>query len=145
MEPQNSFNTERAISKIAKVLTACLVGAGAFLMASIAHAGDPTIYNVYRPIDLGDGTPSFKDFYVNIGTAEGIKVGSTLEVLRKTATYDLTSQKLYKDVYLPVAKIKVIHVESNAAIARLDRVAPSTTPSIENRAVMIGDYVRVSQ
>jgi hypothetical protein len=63
--------------------------------------------------------------------------------MRKQATYDMTSQKLYKDIVFPVATLKVIHVESNAAIARLDKLAsaeesPATTP----RAVMVGDLVQ---
>ncbi len=107
-------------------------------------ADEHFVYSVFRPLDLGEaGEETPKDFYVNMGTTNGLRPGAVLEVLRKVATYDLGSQKLYKDVILPVAKIKVIHVESNASIARLEKLAPvGLTPGLTHRAIMVGDLVR---
>jgi hypothetical protein len=110
-----------------------------------ARAEDHQVYSIYRPVDMGDGTANPKDIFVNMGSANGVRIGTQLEVLRKLATYDLQSQKLYKDVIIPVAKLKVIHVENNAAIARLEKMAPpEVTPNLETRAVLVGDFVRMS-
>ncbi len=77
-----------------------------------------------------------------MGTAQGLRVGSVLEVQRKTPTYDLSNQKLYKDVSFPIARLKVIHAESNASIARLEKMLPADkTPVISPNAVMVGDFV----
>ena len=102
------------------------------------------VYSIYKEVDLGiPNDPPQKDFYINMGAQNGLRDGSKLQVLRKLATYDLTSQKLYKDVTFPIAKLKVIHVEANAAIARLEQVLPGTqAPAISPRAVMIGDLVK---
>ncbi len=117
------------------------------LLGVPANAAEYTVYNVFRPLDLGEGAdPLPKDFYVNMGASDGVRSGAVLEVLRKVSTFDLSSQKLYKDVLLPVAKIKVIHVESNAAVARLEKLAPTDlAPGISTRAVMVGDLVRLAR
>jgi hypothetical protein len=113
----------------------------------IADSADFVVYSVYKPIDLGNpGETPQKDFYVNMGSSNGLRDGATLEVIRKVATYDLLSEKLYKDVSFPIARLKVIHVEENAAIARLDQLFPADkTPSVAYRAVMVGDIVQVSR
>jgi hypothetical protein len=112
----------------------------------VAADDDFIVYSIYRALDLGDpGEKPQKDYFVNMGSRQGIRPGTTLQVLRRVATYDLTSQKLYKDVQFPIAKLKVIHVEPNAAIARLDQMLPpEKTPAISPRAVMVGDLVRNS-
>ena len=114
---------------------------------SPASAEESIVYSIYKGLDFGNpGENPQKDFYVNIGTQQGVKPGSVLEVIRKIATYDLTSQKLYKDVVFPIAKIKVIHAEPNASIARLESMLPAEqTPVIVPRAVMVGDSVRSAE
>ena len=52
-----------------------------------------------------------KDYYVNMGKTQGVHEGSILEVTRKVATYDLLSERLYKEVTFPIAKLRVIHTE----------------------------------
>ena len=128
-----------------RILFLCLTLAAATLPALRALADDEFIvYSVYKPLSLGDpGEVSVKDYFINMGTKDGIHNGSVVEVVRRTSTYDLTSQKLYKDVSFPIAKLKVIHAEPNAAIARLSEIfSPEKTPAILPRAVMVGDLVK---
>jgi hypothetical protein len=107
-------------------------------------AADFVVYSVYKGLDLGNpGETPQKDYYVNMGTAQGLRVGARLDVLRRVSTYDLLSEKLYKDVTFPIAKIRVIHVEDNAAVCRLDKmISADKTPAVAARAVMIGDLVQ---
>ncbi len=87
-----------------------------------------------------------KDYYVNMGTINGLRAGAQLEVRRRISTYDLVSEKLYRDVTFPIAKLKVIHVEDNAAICRLDKMTPpEKTPAIASHAVMVGDIVKMAE
>ena len=110
----------------------------------LARADDFIVYSIYRGVDLGNpGEPSLKDFYVNMGSNNGLKKGASLEVIRKFSTYDLTNQKLYKDVSFPIAQLKIIHEEASAAIGRLEEMGSADkTPAISPRAVMVGDFVR---
>jgi hypothetical protein len=118
----------------------------AALAPRLAGSAEFVVYSVYKAIDLGNpGETPQKDYYVNMGSANGVRDGSTLEVIRKVATYDLLSEKLYKDVSFPIARLKVIHVEPNASIARLEKVLPAEkTPAVANRAVMVGDAVQIT-
>ena len=110
-------------------------------------AADFVVYSVYRGLDMGNPSESpKKDYFVNMGSTQGLRLGAELDVLRRVPTYDLLNEKLYKDVTFPIARIKVIHVENGAAICRLSQtLPPDQTPSVSNRAIMIGDIVRPAE
>ena len=109
-------------------------------------AADYTVYSVYKALDLGNaGETPQKDFYVNMGKVQGVREGTVLEVMRRTPTYDVVSEKLYKEVTFSIGRLKVIHAEPNAAIARLDKMnSLEKTPAITPRAVMVGDLVKIA-
>lgn len=107
-------------------------------------ASEYMVYSVFRGLNLG-GTEEqpLKDFYINMGSKQGVQEGMTLQVFRKTATYDVTNEHFYRDVVFPIALVKVIHVEPQTAVARLDKMLPpDQTPSISPRTIMAGDLVR---
>jgi hypothetical protein len=105
------------------------------------------VYSVFKGIDLGNPNEMIqKDYFVNLGTNQGIRVGTVLEVARKSPSYDLTTEKLYKDLIFPFARIKVIHAEKDASIARLEKLySQDVTPVLVPRSVIVGDLVRVSK
>ncbi|MEK6706798.1 MAG: hypothetical protein AABZ06_13525 [Bdellovibrionota bacterium] len=126
-----------------------------FLLAVVAtivaipkqgHTEDFVVYSVYRGLDLGiAGESPQKDFYVNIGLANGAKPGTILFVSRRTASYDLLGEKIHKEVTFPIAKLKVIHVEKGISIARLEKMLPlEKTPSVTPFTVMVGDLVKIA-
>lgn len=108
-----------------------------------AHSANFVVYSVYKELDMGNpGEIIQKDYYLNMGSTDGLHKGSTVTVYRKISTYDLLSEKLYKDITFPIAKLKIIHVENNAAVARVESmVSGADTPALAPRAVMIGDLV----
>lgn len=112
-----------------------------------AQAADFMVYGEYRALDMGNpGEKPRKDYYVNIGSSNGVHEGTELDVVRKISTYDLLSERLYKELRFPIARLKVIHVEKSAAIARLEKVLPpETTPAIAYPCIMVGDKVQISQ
>ena len=111
-----------------------------------SRADDYAVYQVFRPIDLGetDVQPP-KDIYINMGANQGIKKGSVLDVYRRISSFDNLSQKLVGDHMIPVGRIKVIHSDDKTAIARLDKyVSVDQEPAMLPQAIMIGDVVRPS-
>ena len=120
---------------------------GSLATATRAVAANFVVYSVYQSLDMGNpGEVPLRDYYVNMGSSNGVREGMVLQVIRKVSTYDLLSEKLYRDVEFPIATLKVIHVESNAAIARLDQMLPvDKTPAVANRAVMVGDIVKIAE
>lgn len=109
-------------------------------------AGDSVIYGTYITLSMGNpGEDHPRDFYVSLGSKSGAKVGAKVEVMRRIATHDLMNRKLQKDMLFPIATLKIIHVEQNASIARLEKMMPEeATPAMTPRAVMVGDSVRLA-
>lgn len=120
-----------------------------WMLTPTALSDDQTaiVYSVFKGIDLGNPNDRVqKDYFVNLGTNQGIHVGTVLEVARKAPSYDLTTEKLYKDLIFPFAQIRVIHAEKDAAIARLEKLYPQDkTPVLTPRSVIVGDLVRISR
>ena len=116
-------------------------------LTSSGQSADFVVYSIYRGLDLGNpGEIPQKDYYINMGSTQGIRDGMILNVHRRISTYDLLSEKLYRDVTFPIARLKVIHTEGTAAIARLDKMLPvEKAPSVNPFAVVVGDIVRVAE
>jgi hypothetical protein len=124
------------------------IGIGLFALLLCFQKGiasEFVVYNVYRGLYLGgkEEVPQ-KDFYLNMGSVHGVKTGSMVQVSRRKATYDLSSQQLYRDVLFPIALVKVIHVESMSSIARLEKALPADqTPTMTPNSIMVGDLVKL--
>ena len=131
-----------AITKIMLYLAAVF---GIFCNRS--WASEFNVYQVYRPIDLGEtGQAPPKDIFVSMGADQGLKKGTLLDVYRRVSSFDNMSQKHMGDHMIPVGKIRVIHVDDKTAIARSDRfVSLEQEPALLPQAIMIGDVVRVSE
>ena len=114
---------------------------------ALGMESDYTVYQVYRPIDLGDGSAQPpKDIFVSIGSSQGVHKGSMLDVYRRISSFDNLTQKHMGDHMIPVGKIRVIHVDEKTAIARADRfVSVEQEPALLPQAIMIGDVVRPVQ
>lgn len=104
------------------------------------------VYSVSNALNMGNpGESQVRDFYVNRGQADGVTKGQKLKVYRKVASYNLMTQKLYRDLFIPVGVLKVIHTENEASIARLEKLySDSESPTLSPKAVMVGDYVQVT-
>ncbi len=111
-----------------------------------AYAEDFQVYGIHTDFPMADGETVFKDFYVNIGTNQGVKRGSTLLVFRDLTTVDNLAQKSSFKLRFPVARLKVIHSEGSAAVARLMEMLPAKdTPMSGYTNVMVGDAVELTR
>lgn len=108
-------------------------------------AAEPMVYGVYRALDMGEpGEVIRKDFFVSVGAKQGLSNGSKLEVYRRVPTHDLVNNQYHSDSTFPIATLRVIHVENNTAIARLESMKPlDKTPAISPLTVMAGDLVQL--
>jgi hypothetical protein len=118
-----------------------LLGSG-----SRALASDFSVYEVFRSIDLGesDRQPP-KEIFINMGSLQGVRKGSVLDVYRKISSFDNLTEKLAGEHMIPVGRIKVIHADEKTAIARVDRfVSLEQEPALLPQSIMIGDLVRLA-
>ncbi|MEO5970557.1 MAG: hypothetical protein ABIQ95_11570 [Bdellovibrionia bacterium] len=132
------------LRRILTILAVGFMGLG-IPICHYSFGSDYTVYSIYQGLNLGNvGEVIHKDFYVNMGSSQGLATGSKLQVYRHTPTFDLVSQQVYREVTFPIAVIKVIHVEPQVAIARLEKFLPvEETATISPKAVMVGDLVKV--
>lgn len=112
-----------------------------------ALSAEHTVYQVYRPVDLGiEGEVPPKDIYISMGTVDGIRKGSSVDVYRKLSSFSHLTQQHVGDHLVPVGRLRVIHVDAQTAIARLDQfVSLNQEPGLYPQAVMIGDVVQASR
>lgn len=125
------------------VVTTILVYA---LCASAAIAGDYKVFGIRTDFPMADGQPLFRDVYVNIGTAQGVKDGSTLDAFRVVTTVDEINQKTGRNISFKIATLKVIHAENDLAVARVTKMlSPELTPLGAYTNVMVGDEVELAR
>lgn len=106
---------------------------------------DFIVYGIYNSVYMGDpGEVRYRDYYINMGQKQGLNKGAIVTVKRRQPTYDLLSKTLHKDMNFTIAKLKVIHVESNVSVARLVEMAPKEeTPALHPDGIVIGDVVQL--
>jgi len=115
------------------------------LLPFAAQAEGFQVFGVKSDFPLVDGQAQYRDVYVNMGTSQGIKVGSKLDAFRVLTTVDEINQKTGRNISFKVARLKVIHAENDVAVARVIEVLPpDATPIGTYTNVMVGDRVDVS-
>ena len=113
--------------------------------ASMAIAKDYVIYSIAQDIPMGvENEVLRKNFYVNMGTGQGLKNGSTLDVFRVISVLDPYENKQRFNHRVKIGEIKVIHAEDTSAIGTLTKLnADENTPVFEVGKMMVGDIVKV--
>jgi hypothetical protein len=109
------------------------------------HAAEFFVTSVIRDFPMKAGDATYKDFYINAGTNNGLAKGVFVEAVRKMPAYDNINSKLVGDTSVKIARLKVIHSDKNISVARLVKFyEKDTTPITGNDSVMIGDLVQVA-
>jgi hypothetical protein len=88
-----------------------------------------TVIRVEKELDMGLGREPAKDFYLNMGAAQGLRVGSYVQILRRTPVIDPFNQNKSNDMMIPIGQLRIIHLERDQAIARLARPLKSRAPA----------------
>ncbi len=101
------------------------------------------IYSLAQDIPMGDGSPQKKNYYVNIGMQQGVKVGTELTVYRmlnRTNPYATDKNVTFK---VEVGELRVVHAEEENAIAEFSKSKADSKVFIEIPSLNIGDHVGV--
>lgn len=122
-----------------------------FLLAIIAtsfwchtpQAKNYMIYSLAQDIPMGDGSAQKKNYYVNIGLQQGVKVGTELTVYRmlnRTNPYSTDKNVTFK---VEVGELKIVHAEDENSIAEISKVKSDSKIFMEIPSLNIGDHVGV--
>lgn len=113
--------------------------------ASMAIAKDYVIYSISQDLPMGNkGEVVRKNFYVDMGTNQGLKKGSLLDVYRVVSVLDPYESKKRYNHRVKIGEVKILHAEDSSAIAVLNKLEQEDeTPVFEIGKMMIGDIVTV--
>ncbi len=112
----------------------------AIFASSMSYAKEIAVFDVRRPLSFENGQDLPKDFYINAGIEVGLKVGMTVGVNRRQTLYDPFQNKSPGDLIIPVGRLKIIHVQDNIAVARLEEISSrQDLPTLDVDAIMVGD------
>ena len=115
------------------------------LGSSFAWGADFVIYSVAQEVPMQNNAPApQKNYFVNLGTNQGIKPGTILNVERMISEIDpFKAHKLFNH-QVKIGELKVIHSEEESSIAvALDYDVAQKGLAPEYTALMIGDRVQV--
>jgi hypothetical protein len=103
------------------------------------------IYSVAHDLPLSnEEKPKAKNYYINMGSVQGLKKGALLDVYRSVMKTDPYETKKKFNYRMKIGELKVIHSESEAAVAVLNKlVEEEDAPITDVEALMIGDAVEI--
>lgn len=133
-----------------KTLTHLVTTALAFLcLDSLAYDGAATkqasIIQVTRPLKMAAADPlPPKDYYLDMGEREGLRVGTIVEVYRQLPVQNGQTGSVLSTVRVLLGELKVISTGLTLSVARLhSERAPAEVPSMDLKSFMIGDEVQM--
>ncbi len=109
------------------------------------QAKDYQIFGVDQDISMGfEKEILAKNYYVNIGSNQGIAKGSVLEVFRNINRYNPYENKKRANFHVKIGEIQIVHTEGDIAIATLKELKTAEADlSVEVDGLMIGDQVMI--
>lgn len=103
------------------------------------------VFDVRKNLPLSNKETVQKDYYVNLGSDHGAKVGSVLSVKRRLPVIDMYRNQAQGDLVVEIAKLKVIHVQNSMSVGRVIYSAnPKSIPVVPYESVMMGDQVEMT-
>ncbi len=89
-------------------------------------------------------TSPSKNFYINMGSQQGIREGSLLDVYRIISRLDPYEDKKRYNYRVKIGEVKILHTEENSSIAATNKMfLTKDNPLFEIKNLMIGDHVDI--
>ncbi|MBY0314725.1 MAG: hypothetical protein K2Q26_04355 [Bdellovibrionales bacterium] len=116
-----------------------------FVMTSIIEvqvkaATEAVIIEVRKNLPLSKQDKSYRQYFINGGTAMGLQKGSTVEVLRRLPVHDPLKNASVGDLKVKVGELEIIHADGRLSVAReLSMETPEQRPLLDYEAFMVGD------
>lgn len=115
------------------------------LLSDSILARTNVIFSMTQELSMGaENEVARKNFYVNMGTGQGIKKDSTLDVFRIISIQNPYDNKKRVNYKVKIGELKVIHVSEEAAITTLKQYSAEDTPIFDIPQFMIGDHVSIN-
>lgn len=122
-----------------------IIGGLILLSSHILRANEIRVIETRRNIPLSDEEPRYMDFYLNGGSADGIKKNQVVKVIRNLPVRNAQGTQDFGSVRILVGEMRVIQVDTRTAIGRMYRIYDrEELPLIDSPFIMIGDQIDLS-
>lgn len=113
--------------------------------ASMGFARDFIIFSIVQDLPMGYQEEVVnKNFYVNIGSEQGVAEGTTLDVYRTISRRDPYKRKTRYKYNIKIGELEVLHTEKDTAIATLKELNAGKDLKVYDIGnFMVGDRVNV--
>ena len=92
-----------------------------------------------------DGEVIRKNYYVNMGSSQGVKKDSVLDVFRIVSIQNPYDNKKRVNYKVKIGELKVVHSSEDASIAMVGEYEKEeSTPIFDLPQFMIGDHVSIN-
>lgn len=104
------------------------------------------IFSLAQDLPMGhEGEVIRKNYYINMGSGQGVKKDSVLDVFRIVSVQNPYDNKKRVNYKVKIGELKVVHSSDEAAIAVVNKYEKEDeTPIFELPQFMIGDHVAIN-
>lgn len=115
------------------------------LHTSAVSARSFMIYSVALDLPMGvDNEVLKKNFYVNLGSKQGVRKGTLLDVFRIISVLDPYDDRKRVNYRVKIGELKVLHANDEAAITIFHKKEDKDMPVLELDQFIVGDHVAVN-
>ena len=115
------------------------------LMGQTAMARSYVIFSLAQDLPMGvEGEVVRKNYYINVGSGQGVKKDSILDVFRVISVQNPYDNKKRVNYKVKIGELKVVHSSDEAAIAMVNKYEKDDAPIFEIQQFMVGDHVSIN-
>lgn len=115
------------------------------LISQTVSARSFVIYSMAQDLPMGfENEVVRKNYYVNIGSGQGVKKDSILDVFRIVSVQNPYDNKKRVNYKVKIGELKVLNTTDDAAITMVNEYEKEDTPIFELNQFMVGDHVSIN-
>lgn len=115
------------------------------IISQAVSARSYVIFSMAQDLPMGfDNEVVRKNYYINLGSGQGVKKDSIIDVSRIISVQNPYDNKKRVNYKVKIGELKVLHASDEAAIAMVHEYTKDQAPIFELNQFMIGDHVSIN-
>lgn len=115
------------------------------IFSTTIFARSYVIFSLAQDLPMGlENEVVRKNYYINMGSGQGVKKDSILDVFRIVSVQNPYDNKKRVNYKVKIGELKVLHSSDEAAIAMVNEYEKEDVPIFELNQFMIGDHVSIN-
>lgn len=114
-------------------------------LSQAVSARSYVIFSMAQDLPMGfENEVVRKNYYINMGSGQGVKKDSVLDVFRIVSVQNPYDNKKRVNYKVKIGELKVLHSSDEASIAMVNEYEKEKTPIFELDQFMVGDHVAIN-